>query len=57
MDKKVLIDECKKYLGMAPFDDTTTNVVKGDYYYLQSLYNKYGVKMVVDEILKLRNVK
>lgn len=56
MDKKVLTDECKKYLGMAPFDDDG-NVVKGDYYYLQSLYNKYGVQMVSNEILKLRGVK
>lgn len=56
MDRKVLTDECKKYLGMPPFNDTT-NVVIGDYYYLESLYNKYGVKMVTDEILKLRGVK
>jgi hypothetical protein len=56
MDRKLLIDECKKYLGMEPFNDPT-NIVVGDYYYLQSLYNKYGVQEVERAILKLRNVK
>lgn len=36
-----LIDDCKKLLGQPPHD-TDTNVVKGDGFFLKSLYDKYG---------------
>ena len=56
MKNDTLTCDCKKYLGMEPFNDSS-NFCKGDYYYLFELYNKYGVQDVVTEIKKLRNYK
>lgn len=45
-----MIDDCKKFLGLAPYNNLT-NIVAGDGHYLNSLYNKYG-KEVVDKTIK-----
>lgn len=45
-----LIDDCKKFLGLAPYNNFT-NIVVGDGHYLKSLYDKYG-KEIVDKTIK-----
>ena len=51
-----LTNDCRKYLGLTPFD-TGTNIVRGDSYFLQSLYDKYGEEKVYNELDKLRKAE
>lgn len=44
------LKDCKKFLGVNPYN-CDTNIVKGDGYFLYSLYDKYG-KQVVEETIK-----
>ncbi len=41
----ILKDQCKKYLGVKPYDEDT-NVVKHDIYFLVQLQNTYGKETV-----------
>ena len=45
-----IINDCKKFLGLAPYNDWT-NIVVGDGHYLNSLNNKYG-KDNVDKTMR-----
>ena len=45
-----LIDNCKKYLGIYPYNDST-NVVTGDPYFYIDMCKKYG-KENVDNAIK-----
>ncbi len=45
-----LIDDCKKYLGIPPYDGWT-NVCMGDVYFYKSMCDRYG-KQNVDDIIK-----
>ena len=47
-----MLDEVKKFLGLAPYD-TDTNIVKGDPFYLKSLYRKYGEENVKAKVKEL----
>lgn len=47
---KECLDDCKKFLGIKPYN-TPTNVVMGDPHYLNSLHIKYG-KSAVDEAIR-----
>lgn len=44
IDEK-LVDNVKAYLGLPPHDKST-NFVKEDWYFLDSLYKKYGTEAV-----------
>jgi hypothetical protein len=46
-----LENDCKKYLGLPPYDDFGINVCYKDIYFIQSLYEKYGK----DNVLKCLN--
>ena len=46
------LEECKKFLGHKPHN-TSTNVVLGDTYFLNQLYNKYGKDAVTESIRHL----
>ena len=47
------INECKKFLGQPPHD-TDTNVAKGDPFFLESLYDKYGKTTVMRTLICLQ---
>ena len=51
-----LTNDCRKYLGLG-IHNSGTNIVRGDSYFLQSLYDKYGEKEVDSEIHKLRKTE
>lgn len=51
MDKQ-LIDDCKKFLGLPPYN-TWTNVVCGDIYFRMDMVRKYGEEQVVKAIKEL----
>ena len=46
-----LIDDCKKYLGLYPYNDWT-NVCVSDSYFYKSICDKYG-KQNVDDTIKI----
>ena len=46
-----IIDDCKKYLGLPPYDGWT-NICVGDPYFYKSICDKYG-KQNVDDTIKL----
>ena len=48
-----LIDDCKKYLGLPPYDGWT-NVCVSDPYFYKSICNKYGEQNVQDAIEGLK---
>lgn len=48
-----LIDDCKKYLGIDPYNDWT-NIVVNDSYFYKDMCKKYGEKNVIDTINKLQ---
>ena len=39
------LDDCKKFLGVSPYN-ASSNIVQGDGHFLQSLYHKYGERVV-----------
>ena len=49
-----LIDDCKKYLGLPPYDGWT-NVCVIDPYFYKSMCDKYGEQDVKREVERLRN--
>ena len=49
-----LIDDCKKYLGISPYDNWF-NVVICDTYFYKSICEKYGEQDVKREVERLRN--
>ena len=53
MNNSNLVDDCKKFLGIAPYN-TTTNVCVGDPYFHRDLCNKYGADEVNKTIIDLR---
>lgn len=53
MYNNAMIDDCKKFLGLAPYN-SCCNIVQGDGYFLLSLYNKYGKDNVNNTIKYLR---
>lgn len=48
-----LIEDCKKYLGIAPYN-TSTNVVAHDPYFCNSLTRRYGAQSVAYVIMVLK---
>lgn len=50
-----MIEDIKKFLGVAPYN-TDSNVVRGDPFYLRSLYTKYGEENVKAKVKELGNL-
>lgn len=50
------IDDCKKYLGLPPYN-SGCNIVQGDGHFYTSLCDKYGVQNVKNTIQHLRGEK
>ena len=48
-----LIDDCKKYLGIYPYN-TWTNIVVYDLYFYEDMCKKYGEQNVANAIKKLK---
>ena len=48
-----VVDDCKKYLGLPPYNDWT-NICVSDPYFYKSICDKYGKKSVDDTIKFLR---
>lgn len=48
-----IVDDCKKYLGIAPYNNFT-NICVGDPYFHRALCDKYGAYEVNQTILDLR---
>lgn len=48
-----IVEDCKKYLGLAPYD-TDSNIVRGDGFYYNSLCSMYGESQVQNTIKALR---
>ena len=48
-----LIDDCKKYLGMHPYNDWT-NIVVSDSYFYMDMCEKYGKENVANAIKELK---
>jgi hypothetical protein len=48
-----LVDDCKKYLGKAPYD-SWSNIVMGDSYFYKYMCDKYGEQDVEDAIKRLK---
>lgn len=48
-----LLEECKKYLGIKPYD-TDFNIVKYDPYYIMQLEKVYGKEEVKQAIEKIK---
>ena len=49
-----LLEACKKFLGYSPYD-SDSNICRGDGFYLNSLYNKYGAAAVAEMLKYCRN--
>ena len=49
----MLIDDCKKYLGLPPYNGFT-NIVQGDGYFYAALCKKYGEQNVRHTIADLQ---
>ena len=47
-----LIDDCKKYLGLYPYNNWTNFVVK-DFYFYTDMCKKYGEENVANAIKEL----
>lgn len=50
-----MIEDIKKFLGVSPYD-TDSNIVKGDPFYLKSLYSKYGEENVKAKVKEFGNI-
>lgn len=48
-------EDIKKFLGISPYD-TDSNIVRGDPFYLKSLYTKYGEEKVKAKVKELGNL-
>lgn len=48
-----ITDDCKKYLGIFPYNDWT-NICVGDSYFYKDICNRYGEQNVVNAIEELK---
>lgn len=48
-----LIEDCKKYLGLYPYDDWT-NIVVNDSYFYKDMCKRYGEQNVANAIKELK---
>lgn len=48
-----LIEDCKKYLGIYPYNNWT-NFVVSDYYFYQDMCKRYGEQSVANAIKELK---
>ena len=46
-----VVEDCKKYLGLPPYNGWT-NIVVSDFYFYKSICKKYG-EDVVDKMIKM----
>ena len=51
--KNNLIDDCKKYLGIFPYNDLT-NIVVNDSYFYMDMCKRYGKENVINTIKELK---
>lgn len=52
-ERRTLETECRKYLGLAPYNDPA-NIVFYDYYFINSVCKVYGDEAVAEMLAKLR---
>ena len=48
-----LFEDCKKYLGLSPYN-TWTNIVVGDNHFYMDMCKKYGEQNVINTIKELK---
>ena len=53
-NNNLLVDDCKKYLGKAPYN-TWTNICVNDFYFYRDMCKKYGEGNVIKTIEELKS--
>ena len=55
-DNDILVNDCKKFLGLTPYDNWT-NICCGDSIFYLEMVRKYGEERVISAVVEMKNSK